>query len=34
MGPDRLLVLFLDAIDNADLAARQGSDKAFPVELT
>ena len=33
MGPDRVLVLFLDAIDNADLAARQGSDKAFPVEL-
>ena len=33
MGPDRLLVLFLDAIDNADLAARQGSDKAFPVKL-
>ena len=33
MAPGRTLVLFLDAIDNADIEARQRSDEAFPVKL-
>jgi hypothetical protein len=31
--PDGELVLFIDAIDNAELIARERSEKAFPVQL-
>jgi hypothetical protein len=31
--PGRELVLFIDAIDNADIAARQRSEDSFPVKL-
>lgn len=33
MAPGRKLSLFIDAIDNADLAARQRSEGSFPVKL-
>jgi len=33
MAPGRKLALFIDAIDNAALAARQGSEDCFPIKL-
>ncbi|RJP17957.1 MAG: transcriptional regulator [Candidatus Abyssobacteria bacterium SURF_5] len=33
MNPGRSLALFIDAIDNADIAAKQRGDDSFPVEL-